>query len=217
MMFTNNKRYQLLFLLSLLVLLGPTLAKKTKQRKKRKSNKQCKRPNKAKTPKECKGAATTYGADLPTKDIGSLADVQTCSYAFQASGFRFFDSPKYDLWLDEDSILNLASTGLYKGVSNIEEYVNFANAKDLFDFYAPTKSGADVGGGFPPFLPIVANGSDCVLTFAVVNSMVTNATTATPNTGAVSLDTTVGLRIQFSILEPTATSIYVDRIELVSL
>ena len=47
--------------------------------------------------------------------------------------------------------------------------------------------------------------------------MVTNATTATPNTGAVSLDTTVGLRIQFSILEPTATSIYVDRIELVSL
>jgi hypothetical protein len=36
--------------------------------------------------------------------------------------------------------------------------------------------------------------------------------------GAVSLDTTVlGLRIQFSILEPTATSIYVDRIELVSL
>ena len=36
--------------------------------------------------------------------------------------------------------------------------------------------------------------------------------------GAVSLDTTVDIRVQFSILEPTAsTSIYVDRIELVSL
>jgi hypothetical protein len=66
----------------------------------------------------------------------------------------------------------------------------------------------------------VANGSDCVLNVAGVNSMVsTNASTATPSTGAVSLDTTVGIRVQFSILEPTASTsiIYVNRIELVSL
>ena len=52
-----------------------------------------------------------------------------------------------------------------------------------FDFVAPTKSGRDVEGGFPLFLSIVANGSDCVLTVAGVNSMVTNASTATPSTG----------------------------------
>ena len=123
MMFTTNKRYQLLFL-SLLVLLGPTLAKKTKRKKRKWSYKQCKHPEKAKTPKKCKGAGTTYGADLPTKDIASLADVQTCAYAYQASGFNLFDISKYDLWLDDDSILNLASTGLYKGVSSIQQYVN---------------------------------------------------------------------------------------------
>ena len=207
-------------------MLGPTLAKKTKMSKskkqfkrpkKAKSKKQCKRPKKAKTPKQCKGVATTYGADLPTKDIASLDDVMTCAYALAASGFNFFDIPNYNLWFDDDSILSLASTGLYKGVSNIAEYVNFVNAKDILDSYVRTKSGKDVGGEFPPLLPIVANGSDCVLTFAVANTMVTNPA-ATPSTGAVSVDTTVGFRIQFSILEPTAsTSIYVGRIELVSL
>jgi len=209
MMFTTNKRYQLLFL-SLLFLLGPTLAKKTKMTK---SNKQCKRPEKAKTPQQCKGVATTYGADLPTKDIASPADIKTCADALLASKFDIFDIPNYDQWLDDDSILSIAATGLYKGASNIAEYVNFVYNDDIFDSFLRTKSGKDVGGEFPPLLPIVANGSDCVLTFATVNRIVTNPA-ATPSTGAVSVDTTVGGRVKFSILGPA--SVYVERFETVS-
>jgi hypothetical protein len=226
-----NKHYQILF--ALLFLVGPTLAhkktkktkslahkitKKTKslahkETKKTKSTKQCKRSEKAKTPKRCKDVDKSYGPDLPASDNLVPADIQSCAAAYVSSEFNFFDITNYDRWFNDDTLLSVTTTGLYKGASNIAEYVNFVFSKDLFTEYTATKSAQDVGGDFPALLPIVANDTDCVLTFAVVNSIATNAATATPNAGPVTMDTTVGFRLQFSIV---TSSILVERIELVS-
>jgi hypothetical protein len=188
-----NKHYQILF--ALLFLVGPTLAhkktkktkslahkitKKTKslahkETKKTKSTKQCKRSEKAKTPKRCKDVDKSHGPDLPASDNLVPADIQSCAAACVSSEFNFFDLTNHDRWFNDDALVSLTTTGLYKGASNIAEYVNFVFSKDLFTEYTATKSAQDVGGDFPALLPIVANGADRALTFAVVNSVVANA------------------------------------------
>ena len=187
--------------------------KSNKAGKSVKSSKACKRPKeRAKLPEQCENEFKVINPALPVPNVVSEENVMRYGYALRASGFNFSDIPNYDKWLNDESVLSLAVTGNYQGADNIAEYVNFVNAVDIFDKFYPL---GDTGVEFQPILPIVADGDYCMLTTAAVNTMVTNID-ATPTAGAVSVDTIVGTRFQFTILDEASTSILVDRIELVS-
>jgi len=171
-----------------------------------KKTKGCERPPKAKLPEQCENEAKVPTPALPVVNVVSQENFLKCVSALAASEFSFTDFSNYDKWFNDDSVLSLAPTGSYQGPINIAEYANFVNAVDVFSTYELALESEII-------LPIVADGDDCMVTSAVVNSMVTNVT-VTPTTGAVSLDTVVGYRIQFAVLGES--TILIDRIELVS-
>ena len=171
---------------------------------KKKAKQQCKRPKRAKLPEQCKSEAKLPTPALPVPNIGSEKNVMTCALALGASGFDFFDLPNYDKWFNDESVMHLAVTGTYQGAANIAEYVSFlVNATDVWT-YEPVPVDVD----YPPFLPIVANDNYCIITTAGVSSTNTTA-------GAITADTVVGARLQYTILEDEQ-SILIDHAEIVS-
>jgi hypothetical protein len=104
----------------------------------------------------------------------------------------------------------VSDLGMFRGYNEIAQYANFLQNKDILDKFELIKS--SVTNSSSPFLDIIADGDECVLTVAFVASVATN--TIFSNDPSVTMDVVVGLRTKFSILDET--NILVHRNDLVS-
>ena len=80
--------------------------------------------------------ALTYLQEIYVRTSISKASKyeQACLGTFTSSGFDLLRTDLYDRWLNDESTLNLAQTGVYKGPDGIAEYINFLKG-DYFDYY----------------------------------------------------------------------------------
>jgi len=196
---------------------SPTISKsrkKTKTNKRAKvfkgqKNNKCMRQEKPKIPKRCDNVEQVWAPGIPTPTVNpDPIDINKCVGALLQSGFDIFKTDDYDKWLSDDSMMSLVTTGLYKGVDAITEYVNLIYNKAVFSEYRESLQVSDIPN-FPPFVPILADkGNMCAFTFGAINSIKTNAESG----NSVSMDRIVGFRLQFTVLG--ATEIHMDRIEL---
>eukprot|EP00588_Corethron_pennatum_P031666 CAMPEP_0194346532 /NCGR_PEP_ID=MMETSP0171-20130528/105478_1 /TAXON_ID=218684 /ORGANISM="Corethron pennatum, Strain L29A3" /LENGTH=663 /DNA_ID=CAMNT_0039113667 /DNA_START=847 /DNA_END=2838 /DNA_ORIENTATION=- len=186
--------------------------KPTSKPKKPKIPKRCDnvdKPKKPKIPKQCENVEQVWAPDIPTPTVNpDPVDINKCVGALLQSGFDIFKTDDYDKWLSDDSMMSLVTTGFYKGVDSITEYVNLIYDKTIFPEYRESLQVSDIPN-FPPFVPILADkGNMCAFTFGAINSMKTSAESG----NSVSMDRITGFRLQFTVLG--ATEIHMDRIEL---
>ena len=176
---------------------------------------ECKKETKIKVPKRCKGVDRDPDDQiyLPRKRSESEDNVDNaslCRSAYVNSKFSLFDTSKYYQWYGAESILLVSDLGMFKGYDEIAQYANFLQNKAILDMFELFKS--SVTDSSSPFLDIIADGDECVLTVAFVASVATNANLS--NDQSVTMDVVVGLRTKFSILDESR--ILVHRNDLVS-
>lgn len=180
--------------------------KKGKASKSPKKGKASKTPKKGfKLPKRCKGVENTPYEPEIIPPSGNIADpafgtaVGYCATAFVASGFNIEETDNYDKWFDDDSIMYLKEAGVYQGSDNISEYVNFLFS-ELFEYnyvYLPASPLST--------LPLVANGNECVFTFAVgISYRVKDDYSSVENPSG---DTVFGYRISFDVTSSTTINV----------
>ena len=176
---------------------------------------ECKKETKIKVPKRCKGGDRDpddliYLPRKTSKSDVNVDNVSQCRSAYVESKFSLFDTSNYDQWYAAESIMLVSDLGMFRGYNEIAQYANFLQNKDILDKFELIKS--SVTNSSSPFLDIIADGDECVLTVAFVASVATN--TIFSNDPSVTMDVIVGLRTKFSILDET--NILVHRNDLVS-
>lgn len=85
-----------------------------------------------------------------------------CMLAMKFSNFDFYDFDSYPKWFNEDSVMQLFSTGSYYGTDGIREYASFFTSQTQdFEVYE------DFGDMVLFYDQITSNSDTCKLSFAV--------------------------------------------------
>jgi len=127
---------------------------------------------------------------------------QACAVGLVKSGFDFLDTERYDQWYNEDSVMQLAQSGTFKGPSQMIEYVDFTKAK-FFDYYKRV-------AGKESSQLVKATKDECVMSIVTINKMQVNATYGQP----VCLETAVGFKLHYTVSDPEGNGFNIHRTNL---
>lgn len=185
-----------------------TSSSKLRQTKKKKAEK-CKRQKKLKSTKTCKSENVYSGLqdiDLVPPTANSEIAIYRCVGAFQSSGFNLFDFDNYSNWINENSLMMVADTGVFVGLDGIKEYVQIALQPHPTDGVIKDIVALDPQAS--QFLPITADGNECVFMNIAKAKFITHQL-------SVAVHSVIGQRFSFTILDdgPPA-KILVNRMDI---
>ena len=139
-----------------------------------------------------------YGIFKGKTDFSKGSPASACYAGLQSADFDVTQTEKFDQWLDDSSVLELAQTGIYRGTSDIREYVDFP----LSLFFQFSKRST-------PYIttPISLTENECVINMVTSKRLqIDSAFSSTPKC----LDTAVAITLYFTV-EP---KFHVKRINL---
>mmetsp|Transcript_12997 Transcript_12997/g.15253 ORF Transcript_12997/g.15253 Transcript_12997/m.15253 type:complete len:335 (-) Transcript_12997:118-1122(-) len=138
--------------------------------------------------------------EVPTYSDDPAVWQQACVVGFQKAEFDFLATERYNEWYTEDSVMQLAQSGTFKGPGEMIEYVDFTKAK-FFDYYKSLDS-------YPQFMK--ATRDECVLFIVNINKAQVNPTYGQP----VCLETTVGFKLHYTVSDPEGNGFNIHRTNL---
>jgi len=131
--------------------------------------------------------------------IINLLWMRACVVGLKDSGFYFLDTKNYHLWYNDDSVMQLAQSGFFKGPQQMTEYVNFLTST-FFESYEKVES-----QGVPISLkkdqlgvPISLKKDQCEILVAVQNRVQVKPKYSVSGDG-MCLITTVGFKLYYTV------------------
>ena len=135
--------------------------------------------------------------------FGDLPAAQQCQIALAQSGFFEMQFIDYENFYDDNSVMEVAQTGAYKGAEDIKEYVGFATfGVSPYIAGVPLIDYADA-----QYLPVSYTKEECVLAVAVVNAVVMDPKTSAGHTYAH----TLGSKLNYTVID--AQTIVVNKVD----
>lgn len=128
------------------------------------------------------------GNELALLASESLLWKRACLVGLQDSGFAFLDTENYNLWYNDDSVMQLAQSGQFKGPEQMIEYVEFTKST-FFESYESLEQKR---------VPISTGKDQCQVLVAVQNRAQVKPEYSTSGEG-VCLITTVGFKLYYTV------------------
>jgi len=117
------------------------------------------------------------------------------------ANFDFIQTERYNEWFAEDSVMELAESGIFRGPDEMVEYVDFIRAK-FFDFYRRV--------GDPMYFPISSSQEECVLLVVNINKAQVNAVMGQPKC----LETAVAFKLSYTVADTQGNGFQINRVDL---
>jgi len=124
-----------------------------------------------------------------------------CGRGPSIAGFNFLQTERYNEWFAEDSVMELAQTGVFSGPEEMVEYVDFTRAK-FFDFYGRV--------GDAMYFPISSSEEKCVLLVVNINKLQVNALMGQPKC----LETVVAFKLSYTVADIQGNGFQINRVDL---
>lgn len=119
-----------------------------------------------------------------------------CRAEYIESGYSLFDSEVSDDIYSDTSELVASDLGIFKGLNEIQRYVEFFKYSPFFEItFSTTRSDE-----FDNILDVYSDENECVSTHVFVATMRTKAEYSDET--SLTMDVVIGVRTKFSIIEP---------------
>lgn len=115
-----------------------------------------------------------YGIFRGGTDFSNGMATATCFDALKDSEFDLLDTSKYGDWFHESSVMTLAETGTFVGITDITEYIKFTQFKPYFSVWKTVEAYPSV------ITPVSLTDDECVVNFVARRVGYTNTTNGEP-------------------------------------